>query len=128
MGGGTAVQGAVAEAAFMTGIERNAEKVFMAAYAPLLANVRHVGVLCPTNLILYDNHRCALLHSLSNSYGFKHQEICYAMTTSAHYCIVCQRAMAAKICEYLIQYPQVCIIALYQENAMAMKYGSKFLR
>jgi hypothetical protein len=51
-------QGAVAEAAFMTGIDRNSEVVQMAAYAPLLANVNHKGALCPTNLIIYDNSRC----------------------------------------------------------------------
>lgn len=58
-------QGAVAEAAFMTGIERNSEVVQMAAYAPLLANVNHKGALCPTNLIIYDNHRCGGTPSLS---------------------------------------------------------------
>ena len=42
----------------MTGIERNSEVVQLAAYAPLLANVNHKGALCPTNLIIYDNHRC----------------------------------------------------------------------
>lgn len=52
------LQGAVAEAAFMTGVERNSEVVQLAAYAPLLANVNHKGALCPTNLIIYDNHRC----------------------------------------------------------------------
>ncbi|EIE21944.1 glycoside hydrolase [Coccomyxa subellipsoidea C-169] len=51
------IQGAVAEAAFMTGMERNSEVVQLAAYAPLLANIAHQGALCPTNLILYDNHR-----------------------------------------------------------------------
>ena len=55
------VQGAVAEAAFMTGIERNSQVVQLAAYAPLLANVNHKGALCPTNLIIYDNSRCAVL-------------------------------------------------------------------
>ena len=52
-------QGAVAEAGFMTGMERNSGVVRLAAYAPLLANIRHVGVLCPTNLVIYDNHRRA---------------------------------------------------------------------
>eukprot|EP00884_Botryococcus_braunii_P004902 jgi/Botrbrau1/14412/Bobra.0014s0059.1 len=51
------IQGAVAEAAFMMGMERNGDKVSMASYAPLLAHVRHQGMLCPTNLILFDNYR-----------------------------------------------------------------------
>ena len=42
-------QSALAEAAFMTGLERNAEVVNMASYAPLFANVD--GWQCPTNLI-----------------------------------------------------------------------------
>lgn len=41
----------------MTGMERNSEVVQLAAYAPLLANINHQGALCPTNLIIYDNHR-----------------------------------------------------------------------
>ena len=41
----------------MTGMERNSEVVQLAAYAPLLAHVSHVGALCPTNLVIYDNHR-----------------------------------------------------------------------
>ena len=44
----------------MTGIERNSQVVQLAAYAPLLANVNHKGALCPTNLIIYDNSRCAV--------------------------------------------------------------------
>lgn len=43
----------------MTGMERNSEVVQLAAYAPLLANVNHKGALCPTNLVIYDNSRCA---------------------------------------------------------------------
>jgi len=35
------LRGAIAEAAFMTGLERNADKVKLAAYAPLFANVEH---------------------------------------------------------------------------------------
>ena len=42
----------------MTGLERNSGVVRLAAYAPLLANINHVGALCPTNLVIYDNHRC----------------------------------------------------------------------
>ena len=45
----------------MTGLERNSGVVRLAAYAPLLANIRHVGALCPTNLVIYDNHRRATL-------------------------------------------------------------------
>jgi hypothetical protein len=58
-----AAQGAVAEAGFMTGMERNSEVVQLAAYAPLLANVAHTGALCPTNLVIYDNHRWGPLQS-----------------------------------------------------------------
>ena len=43
----------------MTGLERNSGVVRLAAYAPLLANTHHAGALCPTNLVIYDNHRCA---------------------------------------------------------------------
>jgi len=59
------LQGAIAEAAFMTGMERNSEVVQLAAYAPLLANVNHKGALCPTNLVIYDNSRCALNSSVA---------------------------------------------------------------
>lgn len=55
------MQGAIAEAGFMTGMERNTEAVQLAAYAPLLANVNHKGALCPTNLVIYDNARCEYL-------------------------------------------------------------------
>ena len=60
-------QGAIAEAAFMTGMERNSEVVQLAAYAPLLANVNHKGALCPTNLIIYDNSRCSAAPVLLSS-------------------------------------------------------------
>ncbi len=49
------LRGAVGEAAFMTGLERNSDLVEMAAYAPLLCNVNHQR--WPINLINYDNHR-----------------------------------------------------------------------
>ena len=48
------MRGAVGEAAFMTGLERNADVVAMAAYAPLLCNVNHQR--WPINLINYDSH------------------------------------------------------------------------
>ena len=35
------LRGAIAEAAFMVGLERNSDKVKLAAYAPLFANVEH---------------------------------------------------------------------------------------
>ena len=60
-----ALQGAIAEAAFMTGMERNSEVVQLAAYAPLLANVNHKGALCPTNLVIYDNSRYFCLRCLT---------------------------------------------------------------
>lgn len=40
----------------MTGLERNSEVVEMAAYAPLLVNTHSRA--WPTNLIVFDNHRC----------------------------------------------------------------------
>ena len=52
-------QAAVAEAGFMTGLERNSEVVQMAAYAPLFVHANFVN--WPTNLIVIDNHRRALL-------------------------------------------------------------------
>jgi alpha-L-arabinofuranosidase len=48
-------QAAVAEAGFMTGLERNGQAVEMAAYAPLLVHTK--SVTWPTNLIVFDNHR-----------------------------------------------------------------------
>ena len=49
------LRGAIGEAAFMTGMERNADVVAMAAYAPLLVNVNHKR--WPINLINFDNAR-----------------------------------------------------------------------
>ncbi|KAK9814829.1 hypothetical protein WJX72_012237 [[Myrmecia] bisecta] len=46
---------AVAEAGFMTGLERNSEVVEMASYAPLFANI-HDRAWTP-DLIVFDNHR-----------------------------------------------------------------------
>lgn len=46
-------EAALAEAAFMTGMERNADLVTMAAYAPLFSNTR--GVQWRPNLIWFDN-------------------------------------------------------------------------
>ena len=56
---------ALSEAAFMTGLERNADIVTMAAYAPLFAHVD--GWQWAANLIWFDN---------SNSYG--HPAIMYS--------------------------------------------------
>lgn len=53
--GGGNLRGAVGEAAFMTGLERNSDHVTMAAYAPLFCNVNHKR--WPVNLINFDNHR-----------------------------------------------------------------------
>jgi len=44
---------AIAEAAFLTGLERNAEVVYMASYAPLFAHIQ--AWQCPTNLIWVNN-------------------------------------------------------------------------
>lgn len=47
--------GAVAEAGFMTGMERNAQAVTMGAYAPLFVHTSNRP--WPTNLIVMDNHK-----------------------------------------------------------------------
>jgi alpha-L-arabinofuranosidase len=54
-GGWGNLVGAVAEAGFMTGLERNAEAVPLAAYAPLFVNWNNRP--WPTNMIVFDNHR-----------------------------------------------------------------------
>jgi alpha-L-arabinofuranosidase len=50
------LRGAIGEAAFMTGLERNSDVVVMAAYAPLFCNSNHKR--WPINLINYDSSRC----------------------------------------------------------------------
>ncbi|MBW4889986.1 carbohydrate binding domain-containing protein [Mucilaginibacter sp. HMF5004] len=50
---GNALINAIAEAAFMTSIERNGDVVKMASYAPLLANTKHTS--WNPNLIYFDN-------------------------------------------------------------------------
>jgi alpha-L-arabinofuranosidase len=49
------LRGAIGEAAFMTGIERNSDVVVMAAYAPLFCNANHKR--WPVNLINFDSSR-----------------------------------------------------------------------
>jgi len=49
------LRGAVGEAAFMTGMERNSDVVIMAAYAPLFCNANHKR--WPINLINFDSTR-----------------------------------------------------------------------
>ncbi len=49
------LRGAIGEAAFMTGMERNGEVVAMASYAPLFANVNHKR--WNPDLICYDSYR-----------------------------------------------------------------------
>ena len=49
------LRGAIGEAAFMTGIERNSDVVSMSAYAPLYCNVNHR--VWPINLINFDSNR-----------------------------------------------------------------------
>jgi alpha-L-arabinofuranosidase len=49
------LRGAIGEAAFMTGLERNSDVVIMAAYAPLFVNVNHKR--WPINLINFDSAR-----------------------------------------------------------------------
>lgn len=53
--GGGNLLGALAEAAFLTGAERNSDLVKMASYAPLFENVN--DRVWPTNLIWFDSHR-----------------------------------------------------------------------
>ncbi len=49
------MQGAVAEASFMTGMERNSDIVQLASYAPLFVHTDNR--IWPTNMIVFDNHR-----------------------------------------------------------------------
>ena len=49
------LRGAIGEAAFMTGMERNSDVVVMASYAPLFCNASHKR--WPINLINYDTSR-----------------------------------------------------------------------
>ncbi len=49
------LRGAIGEAAFMTGMERNSDIVTMAAYAPLFCNANHKR--WPINLINFDSSR-----------------------------------------------------------------------
>ncbi|MDP4270047.1 MAG: alpha-L-arabinofuranosidase C-terminal domain-containing protein [Bacteroidota bacterium] len=49
------LRGAIGEAAWMTGMERNSDIVEMAAYAPLLCNTNHKA--WPINLINFDSYR-----------------------------------------------------------------------
>ena len=49
------LRGAVGEAAFMTGMERNSDVVIMGSYAPLFCNANHKR--WPINLINYDSYR-----------------------------------------------------------------------
>jgi alpha-L-arabinofuranosidase len=49
------LRGAIGEAAFMTGLERNSDVVIMAAYAPLFCNANHKR--WPVNLINFDSAR-----------------------------------------------------------------------
>ena len=56
------LRGAIGEAAFMTGMERNSDVVVMAAYAPLFCNANHKR--WPINLINFDSSRNYGLPSL----------------------------------------------------------------
>ena len=47
------LRGAIGEAAWMTGLERNSDVVAMSAYAPLFCNVNHIA--WPINLINFDS-------------------------------------------------------------------------
>lgn len=54
-----ALQASVAEAGFMTGLERNSDAAQLAAFAPLLTNYNASleADTCPTSMIIFDNHR-----------------------------------------------------------------------
>jgi alpha-L-arabinofuranosidase len=49
------LRGAIGEAAWMTGMERNSDVVIMSSYAPLLCNANHKA--WPINLINFDSYR-----------------------------------------------------------------------
>jgi alpha-L-arabinofuranosidase len=49
------LRGAIGEAAWMTGMERNSDVVMMGSYAPLLCNANHRA--WPVNLINFDSYR-----------------------------------------------------------------------
>jgi alpha-L-arabinofuranosidase len=49
------LRGAIGEAAWMTGMERNSDIVFMSSYAPLYCNANHRA--WPVNLINFDSYR-----------------------------------------------------------------------
>lgn len=53
---------ALAEASFMIGLERNADKVSLACYAPMLCNVDYIN-WDQANMIWFDNHRMILTAS-----------------------------------------------------------------
>ncbi|CAL8471543.1 g11085 [Coccomyxa elongata] len=124
------IQGAVAEAAFMTGMERNSEVVQLAAYAPLLANINHQGALCPTNLIIYDNHRAFANPSYHVQALFaQHQGVAYAHTSvnsrsprdnGVAASVTCQDTACASLSIKLVNYaafPQT--VSLNVSNATA---------
>lgn len=54
-GGWGNLKGAVAEASFMTGMERNSDIIKLASYAPLFVHTENR--IWPTNMIVFDNHR-----------------------------------------------------------------------
>lgn len=60
-----AVQGALAEATFMTGLERNGEVVHMASFAPLFTNTNDHW--WQTNLIMFNGTACAPAPPLPSS-------------------------------------------------------------
>ena len=58
------LQAAIAEAGFMTGMERNSLQVAMAAFAPLLSHWNDRA--CPHNMIIFDNHRYTHTYTHTN--------------------------------------------------------------
>ena len=83
-----ALQAAIGEAGFMTGMERNSLQVAMAAFAPLLSHWNDRA--CPHNMIIFDNHRYTITAQ-------RHQP-CLCLSAKAEYriCVcICRWLMSA---------------------------------
>lgn len=82
---------ALAEAAFLTGVERNSDLVKMASYAPLLEN--HNRKDWPTNLIWFDNRQVMGRASYYVQKMYAHNRptynvaACLTDTTAGHYTV-----------------------------------------
>jgi alpha-L-arabinofuranosidase len=74
------LRGAIGEAAWMTGLERNSDVVVMAAYAPLLCNTNHKA--WPINLINFDSKSWYGLPSYYVQKLFSENQGTISLTTS----------------------------------------------